>query len=403
MTGHLTHRNIHPWGGHVCGMPRPSPPKHARKHRGQDWSPLRETLKRLRVSAEPENEEAAKFRFLAPVLRALGWDVEGGTNVKIGYPTDFALIASNTRYGCVALIEAQTPGANTGNHAGTLKDALSERVNICVFTTGLEWWLYLPRESSPPESQRFASLDIRNDPIDHLVDDFRAFLGRKALSSGAAVRRAKQVLKTRNKPSALEVDLPRVWRRMTAEPNSELVELVTRQVYETVGVRPEPGQIADVLAASPTHRSEPGDQIAPGNSKPARAAKRGKRRKRRPPVPAPAAFVLWGQRHQIDKYWYEVLVGVASALYDRHPDDFGALKESTRGGRKYPIISRDQSEFPAYAKPKQIGKSGYWIRHVKSSEDIIRDAERLLKHFGYSPSDLELVYGKPAKTGDSRS
>ena len=118
---------------------------------------LQERLETIRSSPAPQSEESAKFQILAPVLQSLGWD-PFGPDVLYEHPVgeggkgsggraDIALKGSG---GVVALIEAKAPGADLNSHvAQVLRYAFHEGVDICVLTTGFEWWLYLPRESGP--------------------------------------------------------------------------------------------------------------------------------------------------------------------------------------------------------------------------------------------------------------
>ncbi len=390
--------------------------------------PLRKTLERVRASTTPPNEEAAKITILVPLLQDLGWDVWGGTEVRFEYSAggkskggrvDIALMNPRAQGNCVAFVEAKAPRVNLGDHVEQILGyAFHNGVSVCILTTGEEWWLYLPLEKGPPQDRRFAELNLLSDPIEQLVDDFQAFLGKEVLCNGQAERRAEQVLKARRRASQLNIELPRIWQQMKDEPDSELVELVGKRVYKAVGLRPEPSQVADVLAgtrvrpaptaavsaptqiseptepltrpaptaavSAPTQISEPRQPLIPRYRQPAEAPKRHGRGYA---TPIPNSFILWGQHHQIN-YWYELLVGVAAALYERHPNDFERLKEQTRG-KKHPLISRDPSEL---RMPKRIGTSIYWINVAFSSKNIKRYSERLLEYSGYNPSDLELVF-----------
>jgi len=375
--------------------------------------PLRETLERVRASATPPNEEATKFTILAPVLQDLGWDFYGGTEVAFEYPAggkskggrvDIALMNPKDPGSCVAFVEAKAPRSNLGDHVEQMLGyAFHDGVSVCILTTGLDWWLYLPREAGQPERRRFCELSLLNDPIEELVDDFQAFMGKEVLSSGKAERRAKQLLEARHKAPQLNIELPHIWWQMRDEPDSKLVELVRKRVYEAVGLRPEPSQVADVLAgapvrpaptvpasaltaavSAPTQISETREPLTPSDRQPTEALSPHKRGK---PANRPTAFVLWGQRQQIN-YWYEVLTGVAAELYERHPNDFEELKKQTRG-IKHPLVSRDQSEI---VWPKRIGTTPYWMNTDAGSKTTMKRTYRLLEYFNYNSSDLELVF-----------
>ena len=72
---------------------------------------LQETLEIIRCSPAPANEESAKFKIIAPILKSLGWDMFGPQvlleysvgDKKAGGRVDIALRGSES---VVALIEA---------------------------------------------------------------------------------------------------------------------------------------------------------------------------------------------------------------------------------------------------------------------------------------------------------
>ena len=116
---------------------------------------LHETLNKIRSAPVPNNEEAAKFQIIAPVLNSLGWDPFGqevlyeyAVGGKGGGRVDIALDGPDH---IVGLIEAKAPGQDLSKHVDqVIGYAFHQGVDICVLTTGLEWWLYLPMEKGPP-------------------------------------------------------------------------------------------------------------------------------------------------------------------------------------------------------------------------------------------------------------
>ncbi len=127
---------------------------------------LHETLERIRSNPTPNNEETAKFQILAPVLADLPWDPFGQEvrwehpvgGKKTGGKVDIALQAEGRIW---ALIEAKAPGANLNHHVEqVLSYAFYEGVDICALSDGLQWWLYLPRESGSHEERRFSVLHL---------------------------------------------------------------------------------------------------------------------------------------------------------------------------------------------------------------------------------------------------
>ena len=99
---------------------------------------------------------------IVPILASLGWDPSGREvlyEYSVGGKKDAGRvdIALKNSDQVVALIEAKAPGSDLSSHVRqVLGYAFHEGVDICVLTTGLEWWLYLPRDSGPPPERRQA-------------------------------------------------------------------------------------------------------------------------------------------------------------------------------------------------------------------------------------------------------
>ena len=219
--------------------------------------PLREVIERIRSLDEPSNEEATKLQIVLPILRELGWDAFDATRVapeysvgsgKSGGRVDLALLAP--RRGPLALIEVKTAGAKLDDHVvQVLGYAFNEGVDICVLTTGLKWWLYLPREKGLPHERRFAELDVEADGLEQLVDDFDTYLGYEALTSRRAERHARQVLAAHLDSERLSSELPRIWASMLNEPPQRLLDLIEQRVFNSIRLRPSHEQMTAFLTS----------------------------------------------------------------------------------------------------------------------------------------------------------
>ncbi|MCY4104972.1 MAG: hypothetical protein OXG55_17190 [bacterium] len=357
---------------------------------------LQQRLETIRFASPPQNEESAKFQIIAPILQGLGWE-PSGPEVLYEHPVggkgsggraDMALRSSGR---VVALIEAKAPGSDLGSHVGqVLGYAFHEGVDICVLTTGLEWWLYLPRESGPPSERRFAVLNVTKDPVEQLLEDFNAFLSREMLVSGQAERRAKAVRKAGLEAAQLNKEIPSIWKGMLTEPDDELVELLGKRVYDELNLRPTPEQVRAALTGSPIPSAavpaEPPETLSP----PTQQEKGAKRKTPRPSV-KPTAIELWGQRRPVKSHKgaFESFIDL---LYERHRDDFDLVLELR--GRKFPYAARDprQVKYGGEGHYYEPAHSGYFFDNHLSAGDIDRRARRLLEHFGYSPDDLKVLY-----------
>ncbi|MCY3967965.1 MAG: hypothetical protein OXF21_05300 [bacterium] len=362
---------------------------------------LKDVLEKIRSSACPPNEASAKFHVIAPILRALGWDDSDGEQVlfeysvgggKKGGRVDIALKGKGK---VLALIEAKAPNADLDTHVEqVLGYAFYEGVELCVLSTGQEWWLYLPLESGPPPKRRFAVLKLDEDPLEQLAEDFERFLGKNNLSSGQSHSQAKRVLDASLEADRLGTEMPKIWNQMLRGPDEELVELIGRRVYYKLSIRPSNEQVRAVLHNLPVPQAASALQAA--SAPPTyHGAPQGKVEVTKPspsvsPVSTtkPIEMVLWGQRHPVKSY-ADILRIVTEKLYERHAAEFHKLLELK--GTKRPFVARDRN---ALIKPEisyEVASAGYFVDMNLSRASIRKRAEVFLDCFGYPPSDLDVV------------
>ena len=354
--------------------------------------PLKETLERIRSSPASSNEESAKFQVIAPILHALGWDPSDGQQVlfehsvggKKGGRVDIAL-RSESRV--LALIEAKAPHADLNAHVEqVLGYAFLEGVDICALTTGSEWWLYLPREPGEPLKRRFTVLKVQQDPLEQLAEDLERFLGKDSLTTGESQQQAKRVLKASLEADRLKTELPKIWDQMLKDPDNELVDLISRRVYETLSIRPSDEQVVAVLRNIPVpveRQPKPPQRIG------RRDQERAPERSPGPTTSQPVAIMLWGSRHSVGSY-ADVLRTVAEKLFERHADDFDRLLQLK--GRKHPFVARDRRELRWPPRTSEVASSGYFIDMNLNAANCVRRSEKFLDCFGYPASVLDVLF-----------
>ena len=303
---------------------------------------------------------------------------------------DFALLAPQGRI--AAFIEAKNVGvrldaAASGRHdtpeIQVLNYAFNAGVDICVLTSGLVWWLYLPREKGSPTERRFAELDLKEDSVEQLCTDFASYLGYDELVEQRAESHAKRVLEAKLNSELLNSEIPRIWGSMLADPPQDLIQLIEERVLSEVRLRPSDEQVRDFLRGqtgstsdtAPRATVDTGPRVKGTSSLPARPG-------RRPPARV-SGFQLWGVSHPAQR-WTDVWVGVTEALYERDPARFAALVGSPRGKRSY--VELDPS---AVRSPRQVGR--YWIDSHGSSSALKERCEYLLELCGYGRADIKFL------------
>ena len=354
--------------------------------------PFMETLERIRSSPGPKNEESAKFQVIAPILHALGWDTSDGEQVtfehsvggKKGGRVDIALRQGGR---VLALIEAKAPHSDLNIHVEqVLRYAFHEGVDICALTTGEEWWLYLPREGGEPQKRRFSILDLKEDSIELLAEDFDRFLGQANLASGQSHKQALRVLKANLEADRLKTEMPKIWSRMLKDPDNELVDLISRRVYDKLSVRPSHEQVVAVLI------DEPVPIVAlPTSEQSGRQVGSGGTYKQLPSSSAnkPTMVVLWGSQHSVESY-ADVLRTVAEELYRRHSGEFDRLLELK--GRIHPYVARNPQALLNPKRIYEVASAGYFIDMNLNAANVLRRAERFLECFGYPRTELQVLF-----------
>lgn len=341
---------------------------------------LQEILERIRSSPGPNNEESAKFQVIAPILHALGWDTSDGEQVlfehsvggKKGGRVDIAL---KERGRVLALIEAKAPHSDLTSHVEqVLGYAFHEGVDICALTTGEEWWLFLPLERGEPQKRRFAVLEVEENSLELLAEDFERFLGQSNLASGESYKQAQRVLKANLEADRLKTEMPKIWNRMLKEPDNELVDLISRRVYDKVSIRPSNDQVMAVLSDQPVPlvASPPQERPSPQVE-----------------TVQPTEVILWGTRHTVGSH-ADVLRTVAEELYAQHASDFDKLLELK--GRIHPFVARTPQALLNPKRCYEVASSGYFIDLNLSAKNVLGRAKRFLDCFGYPPSDLEVLF-----------
>ena len=259
-----------------------------------------------------------------------------------------------------------------------------------MLTTGLEWWLYLPRESGPPSERRFAVLNVTDDPVEQLLEDFNAFLSKETLDNGQAEKRAQAVRKAGLEAAQLNKEIPSIWKEMLEEPDDELAELLSKRIYEKVNLRPTKPQVMAALQGSPIPSvTIPTDSVAALTAPTPSVT--GPSGLTWVPWRKPTAIVLWGNRYPVSAHvdaWRKFL----DVLYERHRDDFHAVLGIR--GTKYPHVARDPQMLHKDGRTYhyQPKSSGYFFAIPNSPEGLERRAGRFLECLGHSASDFKVQY-----------
>ncbi len=347
------------------------------------------------------NEADAKTAFITPILTELGW--RGLQRIRSEYPVghdrmrlDYALIGSDAKP--VALVEAKAPRENLASHVDQILNyAFREGVDVCVLTTGILWWLYLPREKGDPAERRFAQLDLHRADAAEVAATFESCLGYGVLTSGAGQKDAKEMLAALHLERQIRNEIPRAWRRLLSGPNEMLVELVREEVEDVLGSRPsyefvkkELSSITSRSGASPvTDVLRDDSASAPSSVMPMSTITRPTRQVKSPPAQRPVGIRFKGEYRRVSA-WNDVLYQLAVLIWERHPNDFNRVLDWGGPNRPYVVLNKDK--VPPTRRPKQIPGSPYFLDTNWSSAGVQNRVQELLSLFGYGSNDLEFTF-----------
>ena len=243
--------------------------------------------------------------------------------------------------------------------------------------------MYLPREKGGPEKCRFATLNVKIDNLDVLIEDFETFLALDKLESNDAEARAKQVLEERFQSENLQKKLPQIWKKIITDPPEELIQLVQCRVLESIKIQSSSEQIVQFLYGQESHEVSLSHKSFLSTdeqnlSKVKTSAKISLAR--------PTAYSLFGVKHSVNsmaQIWFKI----TEELYSRHSDKFIKIVGKPHGRRSF--IEKNDSQKRIH---RQIKNSDFWIEAYGSSESLIWRCNNILKLLGYKESDLIIHY-----------
>lgn len=197
-------------------------------------------------------EEVTRQAAILPVLSQLGWNIFDVREVTPEHDVgsgrvDYCLHVLGRE---AVYLEVKRAAEDLERHEKQLLDyAFTRGVRLAVLTNGLLWWLYLPLSPGEWQQRKFFTIDIREQEPAVAARHFAEFLGRDAVSHGAAVAKAQAVRESREKDRLIDETMPRVWHELFSAPDETLIELFTSKVEGMCGYRPEPESVAAFIRA----------------------------------------------------------------------------------------------------------------------------------------------------------
>ncbi len=306
-------------------------------------------------------ESRTRVTLIDPMLSALGWDVDDPGVVEIeprvaeeGW-ADYALLGGNGRP--VVFVEAKRLGEDLSKHTNqTIKYAIGEnmgrtsKIQYAALTNGNEWRVF----------------DLYRQDL----------IWEASITAGEPAKTALQFLA--------------LWRRSLQDGGFDqaaqpLVEVAVDAATEPVSqaeAEPAPSPNTAQNASQPSATTVEGkwtpltgEFAAMGN-------------------PPPKAIKFQDGTERPTRYWFEIIRQTALHLVEVKllTRENCQIRSSTAGGSTRYLLSLDgkHSNGKAFAFPVPLGDTGIIVEANFSAVDCVRQAKRLLEHFGLDPARVTL-------------
>ena len=317
-------------------------------------------------------EEQVKISLIQPVLRALGWDVEGQKECKAEYPVgsgkvDYALLDDGKP---LVLVEAKRMGGvDTSGEEQLFGYGSNQGIPFLVLTDGNQWDFYLSMEQGRPEERRFWRLFLKQS--DRVRDNGKflgRYFGKDRVLSGEAKSDAEKLHKSNRQREKARDAIPGVFKEILKRPDEILRDLLVEQVESECGTRPETGDVEEYLkgvTVSDTPRTLERRQVHRPEESVAAPVTTGSRL---------VGFVLDGESVQTGS-----AIGVLAEILKKFHDTIPGFMEryaSRTKTKKRNLVAKHSAELyltsPGLEKTASLNMENGWWLGTNMSESTIR-------------------------------
>ncbi len=307
--------------------------------------------KKLTGSLPQQSEEATKQGFILPVFQKLGWNP---FDVQEVYPefsvqngrVDYSLRINNHNK---VFVEVKRLGEDLDRHQEQLLQyAFKHGVKLAILTNGMIWWFYLPLHEGSWEQRRFYTIDMQSQASIDIAEKLVSFLAKVAVASGQAVSNAESVYTSRQRREIIEQTLPKAWRKLLAESDELLSDVVGEVVEKLSGYKPETSIVIQFLKDISGNTSLPSvsapsrpsntkkGSIEPANITPSKPKQEAKFLSFQ--YSKPTAFRFDGNEYRVSN-WAILLKTIVQVIAKKHPNDLANLTSLV--GKKRPYFTTD--------------------------------------------------------------
>ena len=362
---------------------------------------LRDCIKEIRddPNISTWNEARAKQSIILRILSLLNWDIyreihpeyggETGKGVETG-KVDYALQINGEDK---VFIEAKRPQEDLENHQRQLLDySFGKGIKLAILTNGILWWFYLPLKEGNWDDRKFYTIDILEQDIEDIIEKFDLLLSHENVESGKAVQHAESILERRQRDKIVRERLPETWNKVIKNavlPDSLLTDLLAETAEEVCGFKLEDGEILQFIRV---HHKKwlLSPELEPEVRPPTKHSATTTKSQTKNQTERPKKMQIGSESYELGP-GYHILVNTANWLIDKDvlkvSDRIKLGRQGSKNSRLNLFENKIQNNRP---QDWTSLKNDLYIYKNLKIEDSIKNAKRLLEHYGYDPEILKI-------------
>lgn len=197
-------------------------------------------------SIDSYNQASINQGIILPILQLLGWNIYNINEVTPEFSFEnkriaYLLRTDNRSRVFIGITNSVDVNGFDNNHF----DVSQLGIELAVLTNGKTWCFYLPSEESGNKVEKFCIVNILSqDPevVSQLLIDY---LSKHNVQVGKSIQTAKLIY--RNKEKLIKKAISKAWNKIVTEPNSVLLKLLSEEIEQICGFRPDTEQIIQFL------------------------------------------------------------------------------------------------------------------------------------------------------------
>jgi predicted type IV restriction endonuclease len=337
------------------------------------------------------DEAATKQAIVLRLLFLLGWDIFNVDEVNSNLANetqlaDYALSIKNTRKIFIKVIRPKE--ALDKYQEKVFEYASKKGVEFAILTNGIIWWFYLSSNKDNALQNRFVVVDFSEQKTRDIEEQVTAFLKRDEISTGAAIKTARDILKDKLQQASQKA-IPEAWSQILTEPHDVLIKLIGETAEKISGVPAEKDAVIKFLRE---YLKQPQKAEAPAPHQEKKAAPKTEKAVLPPEKGAQksydgqsiTSFSLKGKMYKV-KSWEELLVKLCEVLRTEYHQDIESLQWHSVGKKYYFNKNQNELRFPV-----GIAGTDIFVENYLTPNEAVKIAFSVLSEFGFAGNDLKI-------------